>query len=106
MNTMSQTVVTHSSNPSPWDTEAGRSLSWRLAWSTEGPGQPGLHREKKKISKNKDKTNKQKYQKCINKRTRKTDRISAPPPSSPPQHPPPPPKRNEEDGKEWMADVS
>ena len=33
-------------NPSIWEAEAGRSLSLRLAWSTErGPGQPGLHRE-------------------------------------------------------------
>jgi hypothetical protein len=31
---------------STWEAEAGRSLSWRPAWSTEKvPGQPGLHRE-------------------------------------------------------------
>jgi hypothetical protein len=39
-------VVAHAFNPSTWEAEAGRSLSWRPAWSTEWvPGQPELHRE-------------------------------------------------------------
>jgi hypothetical protein len=39
-------VVAHAFNPSTWEAEAGGSLSWRPAWSTEWvPGQPGLHRE-------------------------------------------------------------
>ena len=39
-------VVAHVFNPSIWETEAGRFLSSRPAWSTEWvPGQSGLHRE-------------------------------------------------------------
>ena len=39
-------VVTHSFNPNTQEAEAGGSLSWRPAWSTEQvQGQPGLHRE-------------------------------------------------------------
>jgi hypothetical protein len=46
----SPAVVAHAFNPSASEAEAeaeaGRFLSWRLAWSTEWvPGQPGLHRE-------------------------------------------------------------
>jgi hypothetical protein len=41
-----RTVVEHAFNPSPWEAEAGGSLSLRPAWSTEWvPGQPGLYRE-------------------------------------------------------------
>ena len=41
----SQAVVVHPFNPSTQEAEAGRSLSLRPAWSTEGlPVQPGLHR--------------------------------------------------------------
>jgi hypothetical protein len=39
-------MVAHSFNPSIWEAEAGRSLSFSPDWSTElVPGQPGLHRE-------------------------------------------------------------
>jgi hypothetical protein len=39
-------VMAHAFNSSTWKAEAGRSLSSRLAWSTEGvPGQLGLCRE-------------------------------------------------------------
>jgi hypothetical protein len=39
-------VVVHAFNPSTWETEAGRFLSARPAWSTEWvPGQPELYRE-------------------------------------------------------------
>jgi hypothetical protein len=39
-------VVAHTFNPSTWETEAGRFLSSRPAWSTKlVPGQPGLYRE-------------------------------------------------------------
>jgi hypothetical protein len=51
----------HAFNPSTWEAEAGRFLSLRPAWSTEGvPGQPGLHRE---TLSRKNKTNKQKQKK-------------------------------------------
>jgi hypothetical protein len=51
-------VVAHTFNPSTWETEAGRFLSSRPAWSTEWvPGQPGLHRE---TLSQKNKTNKTK----------------------------------------------
>jgi hypothetical protein len=39
-------VVAHVFNPSTQETEAGRFLSLRPAWSTEWvPGQPGLYRK-------------------------------------------------------------
>jgi hypothetical protein len=39
-------VVAHSFNSTTWEAEAGRFLSLRPVWSTEGvPGQTGLHRE-------------------------------------------------------------
>ena len=42
-------VVALAFNPSTVEAEAGRSLSLRPAWSTEGvTEQPGLHRETKK----------------------------------------------------------
>ena len=55
----SQVVVPHTHNSSSQELEAGRSLSSRLAWSTEWvPGQPGLYREtlswKTKTKRNKD----------------------------------------------------
>jgi hypothetical protein len=41
-----QAVVAHAFNLSTWESEAGRYLNLRPAWSTEWvPGQPGLHRE-------------------------------------------------------------
>jgi hypothetical protein len=40
-------------NASILETEAGRSLSWAPAWSTERyPGQPGLHKKKNMSPKN------------------------------------------------------
>ena len=42
-----QVVVVRAFNSSTWEAEAGRSLSFRPAWSLV-PGQPGLHREKRK----------------------------------------------------------
>ena len=52
-------MVVRTFNPSIWEAEAGRFLSSRQAWSTEGvPGQPELHRET--LSGKKQKTNKQK----------------------------------------------
>jgi hypothetical protein len=66
-------VVAHSFNHSAWEAEAGRFLSCRPAWSTEGvPGQPGLHREilsRKQTNKQKKPQNKQK-----NKQTKKTNK--------------------------------
>ena len=39
-------MVPHAFNPSPWEAEAGRSLSLRPTWYTERvPGQQELHRE-------------------------------------------------------------
>jgi hypothetical protein len=39
-------VVAHAFNPSTWEAEAGKFLSSRPAWSTEGvPGQPGLYQK-------------------------------------------------------------
>jgi hypothetical protein len=41
-----QVVVVHTFNPNIGEAETGRSLSLRLAWSTEQVSeQPGLHRE-------------------------------------------------------------
>jgi hypothetical protein len=67
-NEAGQGQVEHSFNLSTQETEEGRPLSSRPAWSTEGvPGQPGLHRET--VSKNK--TNKQ-TNKHANKKPKKT----------------------------------
>ena len=53
--------------PALWEAEAGRFLSSRPAWSTEGvPGQPGLHREalsQKKENKKKKKRRRKKKKK-------------------------------------------
>jgi hypothetical protein len=39
--------MVHTFNPCTQESETGRSLSLRLAWSTEQiPGEPGLHKEK------------------------------------------------------------
>ena len=56
-------------NPSTWEAEAGRSLSLRLAWSTEQvPGQPRLYKKiLKKKKKKKKKTKKKKPKKTKNK---------------------------------------
>ena len=57
----SQAVVAHACNPSTWEAEAGRFLSWRPAWSTEWvPGHPGLYREtlSRKTKKKKEKKKK------------------------------------------------
>ena len=49
---MGPAVATHTLNPSTRVTEAGRFLSSRSGWSTEQvPGQPGLHRKKNLIEK-------------------------------------------------------
>ena len=57
-------MVVHAFNASTHEAEAGRSLSSRLAWSTEQiPGQPGLlHKEtlSKKINKQTTKQKKEK----------------------------------------------
>jgi hypothetical protein len=51
-------MVAHTFSPSTWEAEAGKFLSSRPAWSTEGvPGQPRVHRE---TLSRKTKTNKQK----------------------------------------------
>jgi hypothetical protein len=43
---ISWAVVVHAFNPSTWNTEAGRFLSLRPAWSTEWvPGQPEIYRK-------------------------------------------------------------
>ena len=56
------TVYTFS--PSTQETEAGRSLCLRPAWSTKNvPGQPGLHRET--LSQNKTKQNNKKEKKNL-----------------------------------------
>jgi hypothetical protein len=58
-------VVVHAVNPSTREAEAGRFLSSRPAWSTEGfPGQPGLHRETLS-RKTKNKTTTTKKQKTL-----------------------------------------
>ena len=58
-------VVTDALNPSTRETEAGRSLSSRPAWSTEwNPGEPGLHREKSCLEKPKLKPRGKKKIKC------------------------------------------
>ena len=55
-------VVAHPFNLSTQETEPGRSLSSRSAWTTEQvPGQPGLHKET--LSQEQNKTNKQKNKK-------------------------------------------
>jgi hypothetical protein len=51
---MSRAVVAHAFNPTTQEAEAGRSLSLRTAWSTEGiPGQPGIHRKVLSLKKKK-----------------------------------------------------
>jgi hypothetical protein len=58
-------VVAHAFNPSTQETEAGRFLSSRPAWSTKWvPGQPGLYRE---TLSRKTKNKKQKYKNNNNK---------------------------------------
>jgi hypothetical protein len=53
--------VAHAFNPSTWEAEAGRFLSSRPAWSTEGvPEQPVLHRET--LSQTNKQTNKQTHE--------------------------------------------
>lgn len=38
-------MLVHDYNPNTWETEAHRTMSLMLQWSTEGfPEQPGLHR--------------------------------------------------------------
>jgi hypothetical protein len=57
-------VVADTFNPSTREAEAGQFLRWRPAWSTEWvPGQPGLHRERNPVSKNKKKTKNKKTNK-------------------------------------------
>jgi hypothetical protein len=59
--------VSHTFNPRTWEAEAGRFLSSRPAWSTEGvPGEPGLHKETLSQKQNKTKQNKKSVKIFIN----------------------------------------
>jgi hypothetical protein len=69
----SQAVVAHAINPSTWETETGRFLSSRPAWSTEWvPGQPGLYRETC-LETNKQTNNNNKNPKQTNKPKKQTN---------------------------------
>ena len=70
---MSWVLVVHAFNSSTQETEAGRFLSSRPAWSTEWvPRQPGLHREtlSQKTKQNKTKQNKTKQSKAKQSKTK------------------------------------
>jgi hypothetical protein len=61
-----QAVVAHAFNPSTWEAEAGRFLSFEASLASlvyRVPGQPGLHREA--LSKKKKKKKKQEKKKKV-----------------------------------------
>ena len=72
--------MVHAFNPSTWESEAGRFLNSRPAWSTKlVPGQPGLYREtipKKNNPQKKKKKNNKKHK----KQTKKKKTKNQPPP--------------------------
>ena len=60
-------MVPHTFNPSTWEAEAGRSLSWRPAWSTKFQDSQG-YTEKPCLRNNNNNNNK-------TKKTQKTKKI-------------------------------
>jgi hypothetical protein len=57
---------THAYNPSTWETEDGRFLSSKPAWSTKWvPEQPGLYRETLSLKTNKNKNKQQQQPKQV-----------------------------------------
>jgi hypothetical protein len=74
-------VVVHAFNPSTWESEAGRFLNSRPAWSTKlVPGQPGLYRETMSQKNNNNKKKKKKKKQKTKQNKKKKKKKNQPPP--------------------------